>query len=203
MPPHSHDEPSSDERQRRVLLIVLLLNAGLALALAVAGFVADSSALIANALDNASDAVVYLISWLAVGRAAAWKIGAARVSGWMLIAFSALVLVDVVRRLVTGAEPLGAAMMMLALVAAAVNLLCLWLIRHLHTEDVNLKAAETFSFNDFFSNGGVLVAGGLVILLGRPWPDLVVGAAVAAVALKGGLEILGSAREAARTGKGP
>lgn len=199
---HPHDQPGGPGRQRRVLLIVLLLNGGLAGLLAVAGLLADSSALVANALDNASDAVVYLISWLAVGRAAAWKVGAARLSGWMLVAFSLVVLADVARRLVTEVEPLGATMMALALVAAAVNLVCLWLIRHLHAEDVNLRAAETFSFNDFVSNGGVLLAGGLVIALGRPWPDLVVGAAVAAVALKGGLEILADARKAGGGGAG-
>jgi Co/Zn/Cd efflux system component len=53
-----------------------------------------------------------------------------------------------------------------------------------------MRAAETFSFNDFASNGGILIAGGLVMWLRQPWPDLVVGAIVALIAAKGGLEIL-------------
>lgn len=64
-------------------------------------------------------------------------------------------------------------------------------------QDVNLKAAQTFSCNDFISNGGILVAGGLVLLLGQRWPDLVVGGAVALVALWGGVEIRKDARRAA------
>lgn len=185
-----------DRRQRRTLLTVLGLNAGLAAALGIGGVSADSSALLANALDNASDAAVYLISFLAIGRAGTWKRGAARASGIMLLVFAAGVLVDAVRRVITGTEPIGPTMMALALVAAVVNLICLQLIRRQHSGDVNMKAAETFSFNDFASNGGILVAGGLVLWLDQAWPDLVVGVLVAAIAIKGGVEILRDANAA-------
>ena len=96
-------------------------------------------------------------------------------------------------------EPIGPTMMGLAVVAAIINLICLQLIRRQHSGDVNMKAAETFSFNDFASNGGILIAGGLVLWLGQAWPDLVVGVLVAAIALKGGIDIL---RDAARDGPG-
>ena len=185
-----------EDDQRRILLWVLVLNAALFVGLGVAGWLSDSSALLANAADNASDSAVYLISFLAVGRAPAWKTGAARLSGVLLLLFAAGVLADVVRRWLTGAEPLGPAMMTMALVAAAVNLWCLLLLRKVKTDDVNMRAAETFSLNDAIANGGILVAGALVLWLGRAWPDLVVGALVAVVAIKGGLEIL---RDAART----
>ena len=99
------------------------------------------------------------------------------------------------RRWLTGAEPLGPTMMAMAVVAAGVNLWCLLLLKRIRTDDVNMRAAETFSFNDFISNGGILVAGGLVMWLGRSWPDLVVGALVALVAVKGGLEILKDAKD--------
>jgi cobalt-zinc-cadmium efflux system protein len=188
--------PQDDRRQRRTLLTVLGLNAGLAAALGIGGVSADSSALLANALDNASDAAVYLISFLAIGRAGTWKRGAARASGIMLLVFAAGVLVDAVRRVITGTEPIGPTMMALALVAAVVNLICLQLIRRQHSGDVNMKAAETFSFNDFASNGGILVAGGLVLWLDQAWPDLVVGVLVAAIAIKGGVEILREANAA-------
>ncbi|MEG1029810.1 MAG: cation transporter, partial [Brevundimonas sp.] len=48
-----------DRQQGRTLLTVLALNAGRAVALGVGGWSADSSALLANAVDNASDAAVY------------------------------------------------------------------------------------------------------------------------------------------------
>ena len=55
-----------------------------------------------------------------------------------------------------------------------------------------MQAAETFSFNDFISNGGVLIAGALVLWTGASWPDLVAGALIAGVATVGGIDILRS-----------
>ena len=85
-------------------------------------------------------------------------------------------------------------MMVLALVAAGINLWCLVLLRRIQSDDVNMQAAETFSFNDFISNGGVLIAGGLVLWIGSPWPDLIAGALIALVAIVGGIGILRSVR---------
>lgn len=181
---------SKDHQQRRTLLVVLILNGLLAGALGVGGALANSSALMANAVDNASDAAVYLIGFLAVGRNPIWKRNAARVSGVMLLIFAGGVLVDAARRWWLGGEPVGWTMMSLAVVAAVINLICLLLLRRAASTDVNMRAAQTFSLNDFASNGGILVAGGLVLWLGEAWPDLAVGVLVAALAAKGGLEIL-------------
>ena len=189
--------------QRRTLLVVLALNTLLFVSLGVGGLAADSSALLANAVDNGSDAAVYLISFIAVGRALIWKTRAAQVSGVMLLIFSALVLLDALRRTLTGTEPVGPTMMVLAVVAAVINLVCLLLIRRQQSNDVNMKAAETFSLNDFASNGGILIAGGLVMWLDQSWPDLLVGVLVAALAAKGGLDILGDAREVQRDANSP
>ncbi|QLQ11998.1 MAG: cation transporter [Brevundimonas sp.] len=185
---------AQDQRQRGTLLLVLVLNFGLFLALGVAGWLADSSALLANAADNASDSAVYLISFLAVGRAPRWKKTAATMSGVLLLLFAIGVLADVGRRWLMGTEPIGPTMMVMALAAALVNLWCLKL-QKVDSDDVNMRAAETFSFNDFVSNGGILVAGGLVLWLGQAWPDLIVGALVAAMAAKGAFEILSGVRD--------
>lgn len=138
------------------------------------------------------------LSFLAVGRAAHWKQRAARTSGVLLLVFAAGVLLDAGRRWLFGAEPFGGTMMAMALAAAVINLICLGLIRRAQSDDVNLRAAETFSFNDFASNGGILVAESLVMWLDQAWPDLVVGVIVAIIAVKGGLEIL---EDAKRTGE--
>lgn len=54
--------------QRKVLWIVLALNVAIAAGFFATGLLGDSSALIANGLDNSSDAIVYAISLLALGR---------------------------------------------------------------------------------------------------------------------------------------
>lgn len=175
--------------QRRTLWMVLALNVGLAAAFAITGVLADSSALLANALDNTSDSLVYAINIVALSHGLAWKRGAARTSGILLLLFASGVLADAVRRYLTGTEPVGPTMMGMALVAAFVNWICLRMLDQLKEKDVNMRAARTFSANDFISNIGILAAGGLVLWTGKAWPDLVVGIAVALIAVKGAIDI--------------
>lgn len=180
--------------QRKILWIVLGLNLALAAGFGVSGVAAGSSALIANGLDNASDSAVYIITLLALSRSLTWKSTAARISGWLLLLFAVGIFFDVGRRFLGEADPVGTTMMIMALVAALVNAACVWLLKKIRNANVNVRAATTFSTNDFVANAGVLVGGGLVLWTGQAWPDLVVGLAVAAIAVKGGIEILQDAR---------
>lgn len=192
----------SSQQQRRVLLQVFGLNLLLSSSLAVAGVFADSSGLIANALDNASDSAVYAISYFAVGRSARRKTIAASISGAMLLALAIAVVIDAIRRFLVGAEPVSLVMVAMSIVAAGINLWSLRLLRQLKLTDVNLRAAQKFSINDFVSNVGVVVAAGLVAWTGRFWPDVVVGLAIAVVVGKGGVDILLDARRSARDTSG-
>ena len=191
----------SEPNERRTLWVVLLLNAAIAGGFFVSGFFADSSALVANGVDNTADVAVYAISLAALSRGDQWKTRAAKASGAMLLLFAVAILIDVARRYLQGSEPIGATMMIMSAIAGLVNYICLRLLQRLEKPDVNLRAATTFSFNDFVSNGGILVAGALVLWLGSNWPDLLVGLATAGIAIKGGIEILRDARNEERSVK--
>ncbi|MGB6318078.1 MAG: cation transporter, partial [Litorimonas sp.] len=117
--------------KRKTLWIVLWLNAAIAVGFFVTGFIGDSNALFANGLDNTSDAAVYALSLLALTRSRVWKRGAARLSGIMLLAFSAGVIIDAIRRFLEGSEPVGIMMMAMAAVAGIVNLISLVLLKRL------------------------------------------------------------------------
>lgn len=190
------DPAGGDERH--ILRIVLVLNVAIAAGFLLAGTIADSSALIANGLDNTSDASVYVLSLVALGRGRRWKRRVAMLCGSVLLVFAAIVLVDVVRRVAEGSAPIAGVMMAMSAVAAVVNYICFRLLQRIPQPDVTLRAATTFSFNDLIVNGGILVAGVLVWRTGANWPDLVVGVATALIAAKGGLEILRDARSEGR-----
>lgn len=179
-----------DAAQRRTLRVVLALNLAIAVGFFATGWLGDSSALIANGLDNTSDSLVHAPSLFALSRSGAWKRAAANASGGMLLLFAAGIPIDAVRRHLGGSEPLGPLMIAMASIAAVVNGICIRLFAQIEEPDVNVRAANTFSLNGFASKGGILVAGGLVWWLGASWPDLVVGAAVAAIAAWGGVGIL-------------
>ena len=196
------DESRGSHTEKSTLWIVLVLNVAIAAAFLIAGGLGDSSALIANGLDNASDAVVYGLSLIAFSRGEQWKRRAASFSGIMLLIFAAGVLFDVGRRYIQGSEPIGITMMSMSAVAGVVNYICLRMLQRIENPDVNMRAATTFSFNDFISNGGILVAGVLVWWLGSNWPDLLVGFATAMIAVKGGIEILRDAHREAHQNAG-
>ena len=130
----------SNEKEHRTLWTVLGLNIAIAV-----GFFATG----AIGLDNTSDSMVYGISLLALSRSSKWKRGAANVSGGLLLIFAVGILIDAWRRYIGGSEPLGTLMISMSLVAAAVNLACIWLLGRLKEPDVNIRAANTFSVNDF------------------------------------------------------
>ena len=185
-----HEVDAGSPEKRKTLWVVLWLNVAIAIGFFAVGYFADSNALLANGLDNSSDAIVYALSLLALTRSRTWKRGAARFSGIMLLIFSAGVIFDAYRRFVECSDPGGMLMMAMAFVAGLVNLYCLRLLQKMENKDVNMRAATTFSFNDFISNGGIIIAGIIVMLTGTNWPDLVVGIAVACIALYGGVQIL-------------
>ena len=76
------DLNTNDAQQRKLLIIVLLINAGLFVLELTTGFLANSMGLVADSLDMLADALVYGLSLYAVGRAVASKKRVARVSGY-------------------------------------------------------------------------------------------------------------------------
>lgn len=176
--------------QRRALLQVLLLNAGLSAALLVGGLMADSSALLANALDNLSDALAYCVSYFAVVRSQRWKAIAAAITGIMLLVLASGVTYDALQRFSTGSQPLGGVMVVMAVVAVVVNVWSVRILLSFRRSDVNLRAAWTMSINDFASNIGIVGAGALVTMLGANWPDLALALLIAVLAGYGGAKTL-------------
>lgn len=187
---------ASSAADRKILRTVLLINLGQSAAGIGLGIWAASTALMGAGLDNLADASVYAVSLYAVGRAAMVKVRAARLSGYLLIGLAVLLLVEVLRRFSGGEEPVGPAMMAIAAANAALNLVCLRLLRRHRGEDVNFKASAIFTNNDSIVNGSIVLSGALVMWLGSNIPDLLLGVVVAAIAANGGREILREASEA-------
>ena len=186
---------AADREQRRTLLWVLGINFSQAALALFVGFVAQSTGLLGAGLDNLGDAAVYGLSIYAVGRAAAAKATAARVSGVLLIGLAVLLLVEVLRRFFTGADPIGWAMIVTALVNAATNVVCLRLLRKHRDAGVHVTASWIFTTNDMIANLGIALSGVLVMAFGSPLPDLVIGLIVVVFVFRGGREILGRARD--------
>ncbi len=188
--------------ERRVLLALLGINAVMFALEIVLGIISESTALIADSLDMLADAAVYGIALYAVGRTLAVKIRAAHLSGVFQIVLGVAVLVDVARRALFGSEPEPAFMIGVGLVALVANVVCVLLLAKHREGEVHMRASWIFSKNDVIANLGVIAGGALVHALDSRFPDLVVGLIIAAVVLRGGIQIVRDAageRRAIRT----
>lgn len=155
----------------------------------VAGWRAESMGLVADGLDMGADAAVYLLAVLAVGAPAARKLRAARFAGHVQLALAVLAMLEVVRRAVVGSAPEPPVMLGVSLIALAVNVACLAILRKHREGEVHLQAAWIFSATDVQANLGVMAAGALVGALGASWPDLAIGTIVCGLVLRGALRI--------------
>lgn len=183
-----------DKSERRVLLALLLINGIMFVAELGVGWWAQSTALIADALDMLADAMVYGVGLYAVGKSVLVKVHAARISGSLQVLLGLLVLLDILRRIIVGSEPVSNLMMGMGFIALIANLTCLILIARHREAEVHMRASWIFSKNDVIANLGVIIAGGLVALTGSRLPDLVIGLLVALVVVRGGILILQDAR---------
>ncbi len=184
-----------DKSETRVLVILLLINGLMFLVEFGVGWWAESTALIADAMDMLADAMVYGVGLYAVGRSVSAKIQAASLSGWLQIGLGLLVLADIVRRFVYGSEPVSTLMMVMGLVALIANTICLILISKHRDGEVHMRASWIFSKNDVIANVGVILAGVLVAITASRIPDLVIGIMVAGIVIRGGIIILIDARK--------
>ncbi len=185
----SAPEPSPQE-EATTLKIVLAINAGMFIGEMFGAFLADSSALLADSLDMFADAAVYAIALFGVHRARATQLKAARLSGIMQLVLAAGALAEVVRRLVFGSEPEAALMIGVAFAALMANATSMWLLARHRQGGAHMKASWIFTTNDVIANLGVIVAAGLVRLLGSNVPDLVVATGIAMIVLNGAVRIL-------------
>ena len=187
--------------QRRVLVIVLILNGMMFVAEFAAGLIAGSAALMADSVDMLGDASVYGLSLYAIGRSARWKAGAAVAKGLFILTLGIGVLVQIGIKLETGVPPSSTLMLMFGTLALAVNLYCLALMWRFRSLDVNMSSTVECSRNDAFANVGVLVAAGLVALSDSFWPDIVVAVAIAAMFFRSSLRMLHEAWPLLRHGE--
>lgn len=184
------------ELERQTLWILLAINAAMFIGEAIAGWWGESTGLLADSLDMLADASVYGMALYAVGRSRGLQANAATASGVLQIALGLGVLFEVGRRFLYGSDPVSPLMMGVGTLALVANVSCLLLIAKHRKGGVHMRASWIFSTNDVIANLGVIISGALVMSLGSRLPDLLIGALIAVIVVRGGLQILREAKEA-------
>jgi len=103
------------------------------------------------------------------------------------------IIVNVIIKIQSGVPPSSSLMPIFGTLALFANLVCLRLLWRFRSLDVNMSSTFECSRNDVISNVGVLVAAGAVALFASPWPDILIGSALAALFLRSSFRVLSQA----------
>jgi Co/Zn/Cd efflux system component len=175
---------------RRVLQVVMALNAAMFVIEFTAGAFARSTALMADSVDMLGDALVYVLSLYALERSARWRAGAALAKGALIGLFGLGLAAQAAAKLASGATPMAPIMAGFGALALAANLTCLALLYRHRGRDVNLSSTFECSRNDVIANVGVLAAAGGVHLLQAGWPDILAGGIIAILFCRSAVRVL-------------
>lgn len=186
------------ERQKRVLYMVLAINLSMFVVEVVAGVLARSTALLADSLDMLGDTLVYGLSLYAVGRGVRWRASAALVKGLVMGGFGLAVLAGALYGFRRPVLPVAEMMGGIGFLALIANLSCLGLLWRCRSDDLNLRSAWLCSRNDVIANTAVLGAAAGVWAFGTSWPDLIVGAGIAALFLRSAQQVVANAAQELR-----
>ena len=190
-PPLNLDRNRGDRTYRRVLWVVLGINAVMFLAEIGAGVAAGSASLQADALDFLGDAANYAISLFVVGMALRYRASAALAKGVTMGAFGLWVIGMVIWHAVHGTLPSAFTMGAVGVAAlAAANVASFGLLWSYRRGDANMRSAWICTRNDVLGNLAVLLAALGVFGTGTGWPDVIVAASMAGLALQGAFVVV-------------
>ncbi|MDX2275031.1 MAG: cation diffusion facilitator family transporter [Hyphomonadaceae bacterium] len=184
--PAAHANPA----YRRALWIVVALNLAFGVVEIIGGFVAQSQALKADALDFLGDGFISLLGLAAIRWRQVWRARAAYLQGLFLATLGLGVLANTIYRLIVQQPPEAPLMGLLGAIALAVNVGAVFVLAPHRGGDANMRAVWLFSRNDALGNVAVMVAAGLIAWTGAPWPDLVVAMVIAGLFLHSAWSIL-------------
>ncbi len=186
-------------RWRLALWLALAINAGMFAVEGVAGLLSGSAALQADALDFLGDAANYGISLGVVGLALAWRARAALVKGATMLVFGGWVVGATLWGVWRGETPTAEVMGVIGLAALVANVVTAVMLFGFRKGDANMRSVWICSRNDAIGNLAVMLAAWGVFGTGTRWPDLLVAAVMAGLALQGGWQVIRHARAELKT----
>jgi Co/Zn/Cd efflux system component len=190
-----------DFRYKRILWTVIALNGMMFLGEMVAGQLAGSQSLKADALDFLADTVTYGLSLAVIGASLRTRASAALAKGVSLSLMTLWVFGTTVYQTLILGLPKAEVMGVVGVLALAVNAASVLLLRPYKDGDANVRSVWLCSRNDTIGN--VIVMGAAVAVWGTAtaWPDLLVAAIMAGIFLTSSVQILRQAWTEYREGQ--
>jgi len=180
----------TSEAYKRVLWIVIAINAVMFVVELSAGLASQSMALRADALDFLGDSVTYAISLYVIGRPVHWRSMAALFKGVSLAAMGLWVLGMTIYQVFYVGQPDETIMGSVGFLAFIANVTSALLLLRFRDGDANVRSVWLCSRNDAIGNLAVILAAGGVFWTGTAWPDLFVAFLMASLFLHSATRIV-------------
>lgn len=191
----NHDRDiSRSRRYRRILWVALAVNFAMFAVEVGAGLRAGSVSLLADSLDFLGDAGNYAISLWVLGMGLVLRARAAQFKALCMLLFGAGVLGTTIWQQLQGGVPSAPTMGLVGLLALSANVGVAALLYAYREGDSNMRSVWLCTRNDALGNLAVLAAALGVFGTGSAWPDLLVAAIMAALAISAAIQVLRHAR---------
>lgn len=182
-------------RYRKALWAALVINAVMFAVEIVGGVQSGSVSLLADAVDFAGDAANYGISLAVLAMGLTWRARAALLKGLTMAGFGVFVFARTSWAVLYGVAPEPLTMGLIALLALIANVVVALMLYAFRDGDANMRSVWLCSRNDAIGNIAVMLAALGVSGTGLGWPDFVVAAIMAGLALSSGVSIVRLARQ--------
>lgn len=179
-----------DPSYKRVLWIVIALNASMFLVEMGGGVLAGSQALQADALDFLGDTLTYGMSLAVIGQSLQVRSTAAMIKGVSLALMGLWVFGSTVWHTFVLGVPRADVMGLIGFLALVTNLASVLLLMRYKDGDANVRSVWLCSRNDAIGNVAVMIAALGVWGTATGWPDIIVAAILALLFLQSATKIL-------------
>ena len=190
-----------DPAYKRILWVVIAINAVMFLVEMSAGELAGSKALQADALDFLGDSLTYGLSLAVIGMSLKARSMAALLKGVSLLLMGLWVFGSTAYQVLVLGVPQAEIMGAIGLLALAANLASVLLLMRYKDGDSNVRSVWLCSRNDAIGNVAVMIASAAVWFTMSAWPDLIVAAVMAGLFLRSAQLILVQAWQEYRSGE--
>jgi cation diffusion facilitator family transporter len=186
---------------KKILWVVVAINGLMFLVEIIAGFLADSTALKADALDFLGDTATYGVTLLVIGKSLKTRAMAALLKGLSLGAMALFVLGFTLYRVVVIGEPEPLTMGAIGFLALLANMVSVLLLLKYREGDSNIRSVWLCSRNDAIGNVAVILAGAGVFASGTAWPDIIVAFVISGLFMHSSIKITRQALSELKKGK--
>lgn len=201
-PGHSHSHAVRADADRRRLAIALALIVAFMAVEVVVGILAHSLALLSDAAHMLTDAGALALSLIVIGLAQRpargnltfglkrTEILSAQANGATLLVLAGLIVYEGVRRLISPPESEGLAILIVALVGIAVNVIATWQLSKANRESMNIEGSFQHIVTDLAAFIATAIAAAVILATGFDRADGIAALFVAAIMVRAAYGLL-------------